>query len=524
MNRLHFETDLPPEPGDPHRADIACFVGFVGRRDTRLPEGIRRWLEEAGWTVPPFGRPADVGALLDLPVPIDRWDVFDRLFSWDRRDLNGGGLTATTYMGAAVRSFFAQGGRKCYVVRVGDPPPLSTPRSQRIDEVRRLIPGYPHALRTSPVSRQGWHGVGHLFGLSDVSMLCLPDLPELVSADRGPRDPEPESPRLPEQFVECSAPMEPSPADGFMRRLAPPRCGASDYEAWATAVRLTAELLARHRRDVQLISALPLPQPRGEPAADLLRFLIANRWFRRGGSGSGVDRAFVQLVYPWVRTPGSANLPGGLENPEAVLAGVLARNALTRGAFRSAAHLLLTDVEAVFPELGRDQTQRPASDPRATGGAARSYTLEERISLLGPTPGGLRLLSDVTASADESYRPAAVNRLVSLVVRAARRAGEATVFESSGESVWAELRERVGDLLLDLLQAGALHGTSPAEAFEVRCDRSTMTQSDLDNGRIIVQVRFQAAAPVERITVVMSMDEGGQLSLVAAEPAAMEAA
>jgi hypothetical protein len=54
-------------------------------------------------------------------VPIDSWEVFDHLFAWERRPLNETGRLGTTYLGAAVRSFFAQGGRKCYVIRAGEP-------------------------------------------------------------------------------------------------------------------------------------------------------------------------------------------------------------------------------------------------------------------------------------------------------------------------------------------------------------------------------------------------------------------
>lgn len=127
------------------------------------------------------------------------------------------------------------------------------------------------------------------------------------------------------------------------------------------------------------------------------------------------------------------------------------------------------------------------------------------------------LLSDVTTSLDESYRPACVNRLVSVIVRAARRLGEEVVFESSGDLLWARLRESLNRLLTGLLQAGALRGTTPAEAFQVRCDRSTMRQSDIDNGRVIAQIQFEAAAPIEGITVVLALDEGGQVSLVSSE-------
>jgi phage tail sheath protein FI len=119
----------------------------------------------------------------------------------------------------------------------------------------------------------------------------------------------------------------------------------------------------------------------------------------------------------------------------------------------------------------------------------------------------------VTASADQSYRPAGVSRLVSTLVRAARRLGEDSTFEPSGEALWTRVQDRASTVLRALWDLGALRGTTPSEAFDVRCDRSTMSQQDIDQGRVIARVRFEAAAAVEAITVVLALDEGGQVSL-----------
>jgi phage tail sheath protein FI len=182
---------------------------------------------------------------------------------------------------------------------------------------------------------------------------------------------------------------------------------------------------------------------------------------------------------------------------------------LQRGAFRSAAKLHLADVSDVYPILSHNQMHRPITD---ASGAARS--LIQRISLFGPQPDGLRLLSDVTTSLQESYRPAGINRLTSTIVRAARRMGEELTFAPSGERLWAQIRAGLNGLLLSLMQAGALRGTTPTDAFRVRCDRSTMTQNDIDAGRVLVEVQFDPAAPIERITVVLALSEGGQVSVL----------
>ena len=52
----------------------------------------------------------------------------------------------------------------------------------------------------------------------------------------------------------------------------------------------------------------------------------------------------------------------------------------------------------------------------------------------------------------------------------------------------------------------------------MRCDRTTTRQADLDNGRVIAEVQFTAAVPIEQIQVVLAMSQGGEVSLLTAPP------
>ncbi len=525
MYGLTFEEQAPLRASHPQRTDIACFVGFVRRSAAPLPLALVHWLREHGW----LAMSATTSDLLNLPVPLDSWNVFNLLFDWQTRPLQPaatGEQTISTYLGAAVRSFFAQGGRKCFVVRVGDPWPYSEApdtRAARIDErLHALLPGYPNIITASPVERTSWLGVGQLFGLPEVSFLCLPDLADIVRTPQTVVEPPAVLPPGPEVFVECSASEPPPPVDDPARFVQGPRCDEAGYQAWAQALHRCAELIARQQREVQLIAAIPIPVADSAAAQDLLADLVDGghgplaQLLLTGGGVAGADRAlasaFVQLVYPWARTPGSVRLPEQLESPDAVLAGLLARNALTRGTFRSAANLHLADLYDLFPVLPRAQLLTPVAT--TPGLAGRAHTALERLTLFGPTPTGLRLLSDVTTSLDESYRQAGVNRLVAALIRTARLLGETVVFESSNERLWARLRTGLEDLLNDFLQAGALQGPTAREAFSVHCDRSTMSQQDIDNGRVIAEISFRAAATIEQITVSLALDEGGQVALL----------
>jgi uncharacterized protein len=131
------------------------------------------------------------------------------------------------------------------------------------------------------------------------------------------------------------------------------------------------------------------------------------------------------------------------------------------------------------------------------------------VCVLAPAPDGITLQSDVTASPDPAWRFGGASRLMGAVIRAARRTGEPMVFDGNGPAVWARVERSMGNLLEAFWRLGALRGDTADDAFAVRCDRSTMTQNDLDNGRLIVEISLQPAASIERITVVLDLASSG---------------
>ena len=71
------------------------------------------------------------------------------------------------------------------------------------------------------------------------------------------------------------------------------------------------------------------------------------------------------------------------------------------------------------------------------------------------------------------------------------------VFEPNGELLWSNVRSTISDFLLNEWQNGALLGDKPEKAYFVKCDRSTMTQNDLDNGRLICLIGVAPLRPAE---------------------------
>jgi uncharacterized protein len=75
------------------------------------------------------------------------------------------------------------------------------------------------------------------------------------------------------------------------------------------------------------------------------------------------------------------------------------------------------------------------------------------------------------------------------------------VFEPNDPALWSNIVRAVQDFLLTLWQTGALMGTTVDAAFVVRCDRTTMTQEDLDAGRFVVIVGVAPLRPAEFVVL-----------------------
>lgn len=506
--------------------------------------------------------------LINLPVALESFEQFDALYAWearpvlDRLEIEPGDPLVVTPLGAAVRAFFAEGGRRCYVIRTGDPVPLFASAARRfaalagdagarprsavaMDAAGRVpaVPGIRPQTRRSllasvttefespPGNGTLWLGIEHVYGLQDVSFLCLPELADACAQSVPARELRAEKPAADDRFRECAEAAQSAP-EPVGRRLPPPALNSLGLDVWRLCLMHALRVLgnderAVNRRDVQLLASLPLAgEGRAMPAPDdWIAWMDDNRWFvetlRRaapaqpGDEPAGQDmkippliEARLQLAYPWLRTRDSDDCQGGAEAPEGTLAGVLARSALLQGAFRLAAHQSVTRAVAMLPnpDLTR-ATQDAVSTP------AGELTLAERVCLMAPSPRGFVLLTDVTCAGEILLRPGSVRRLLNVVTRAARDLGEELAFEPSGEALWAQVRARLSDLGRLLLAAGAL-SSDAAAAFVVRCGRDTMTQADMDAGRLIAEIEMVPAQPVTRIVVSLALRDAQTLTSV----------
>jgi phage tail sheath protein FI len=110
---------------------------------------------------------------------------------------------------------------------------------------------------------------------------------------------------------------------------------------------------------------------------------------------------------------------------------------------------------------------------------------------------GIRVWGARTISSDPEWKYVNVRRYFLYLEASIDRGTQWAVFEPNGERLWANIRSTVSDFLYNEWVNGALLGATPKEAFFVRCDRTTMTQNDLDNGRLVCLVGVAALKPAE---------------------------
>jgi phage tail sheath protein FI len=114
-----------------------------------------------------------------------------------------------------------------------------------------------------------------------------------------------------------------------------------------------------------------------------------------------------------------------------------------------------------------------------------------------PGRGNLVWGARTTAVQSMDWKYVNVRRLLIFIEQSIQDGTQWAVFEPNGPSLWAQLRQPVNNFLQTLWRAGGLTGSKPSDAFLVHCDQSTMTQADIDNGRLIMDISVAPVKPAE---------------------------
>jgi uncharacterized protein len=205
---------------------------------------------------------------------------------------------------------------------------------------------------------------------------------------------------------------------------------------------------------------------------------------------SQFDSNYAALYYPWVQivdptapidpTAGSAliDLP-----PCGFTAGIYARSDIERGVHKAPANEVVLGITKFVQNV--TYNRQAVLNPEGIN-ALRFF--EGRAN---------RVWGARTMSSDPEWKYVNVRRLFNFLEHSIDRSTQWAVFEPNNERLWANIRQSIEDFLLVVWQSGALMGSKVEEAFFVRCDRTTMTQNDLDNGRLICLIGVAPTYPAE---------------------------
>lgn len=179
--------------------------------------------------------------------------------------------------------------------------------------------------------------------------------------------------------------------------------------------------------------------------------------------------------------------------PCGAVAGIFAKTDATRGVWKAPAGL-----DAALS--GIDRLEVPLTD--AENGQLNPLA----VNCLRAFPGtgrvvwGARTLRGTDQLGDE-YKYTPVRRLALFIEESLYRGTQWVVFEPNDAPLWAQIRLNLGAFMQRLFRQGAFQGSSPREAYFVKCDSETTTQDDIDRGIVNIVVGFAPLKPAEFVVI-----------------------
>lgn len=212
-------------------------------------------------------------------------------------------------------------------------------------------------------------------------------------------------------------------------------------------------------------------------------------------AGFGLARTEnAALFFPMIRLPDPL-AEGRLETfaPSGAVAGVFARTDATRGVWKAPAGIEATLSGVAELSVKLTDGENGILNPLGVN-CLRAFPVIGRVIW------GSRTLRGADQLASEwKYIP--VRRLALFLEESLYRGTQWVVFEPNDEPLWAQIRLNVGAFMQNLFRQGAFQGTTPREAYFVKCDRETTTQNDINLGIVNIVVGFAPLKPAEFVVI-----------------------
>ena len=197
--------------------------------------------------------------------------------------------------------------------------------------------------------------------------------------------------------------------------------------------------------------------------------------------------------YPWVNIPDGNKIPGAvrLQAPGAAMVGQYLATDKSRGVFKTPAGLgnkiaLAVSTEHLFTNAELDDIN----------------TYADPINAIRNVPGaGIVVMGGRTMDNSPSNRYINIRRSLTFIEKQAKDLSAFAVFENNDSRLWDALRTGIGNFLLSYWQQGGLRGNSPTEAYFVKVDETTTTWSDIQNGRVNIEIGVALQYPAEFVVI-----------------------
>ena len=196
-----------------------------------------------------------------------------------------------------------------------------------------------------------------------------------------------------------------------------------------------------------------------------------------------VHSCYAAYYHPWLVVPAPDRVTTLAVPPGGHVAGVYARTDLQSGVWKAPAGAGVVGAMALSENVN---------------GADADMLVERGIDVLRNEPDrGIVVWAGRTTSSDPDWKYVNMRRFVIFVEQSLDRGLQWAVFEPNGVALWEVVRRAIDAFLLGLWKSGALLGQTADDAYFVRCDRTTMTLDDIDNGRLIALVGMAPVRPAE---------------------------
>ena len=195
------------------------------------------------------------------------------------------------------------------------------------------------------------------------------------------------------------------------------------------------------------------------------------------------DSTYAAMYHPWLEMFDAGSKRNAYFPPSGAMAGIFARTDTERGVHKAPANEVVRGCTGL--SCNYNEGEQDLLNPIGVN-LIRSFTGR-----------GIRVWGARTISSNGLWKYLNVRRLFIYIEESLKANTNWVVFEPNSTALWSRVTRTIESFLATCWRDGALAGTSPDQAFFVECGPTTMTQDDIDNGRLICQIGIAPVKPAE---------------------------